>query len=138
MAERGLIAIFKSWQGWLAMLTMAAALTYLGAKFDLLPDSLGLLGYVDDVSVIAIGAFAFFRLYARWGGENVNMAEFKGWKLPLALAATVAVFGYVLAPLDFIPDTTPIIGHLDDVALIVATIIAFLRVFNYFGKKGVK
>lgn len=46
-----------------------------------------------------------------------------------AIAKIFIVFGllYGVSPLDLVPDFIPLLGQLDDVGLIVAAVLAFLR-----------
>lgn len=58
----------------------------------------------------------------------------------LAILLTSAGVGYFLAAFDLIPDTIPVVGYVDDIALIVIVMLALHWLFRRFGwlQKGEK
>jgi uncharacterized membrane protein YkvA (DUF1232 family) len=50
-------------------------------------------------------------------------------RVPLLLKLIpVLAAGYVISPLDFVPDVFPIVGQLDDLGIIFVALEAFLRI----------
>ena len=50
-------------------------------------------------------------------------------RVPLLLKLIpVLAAGYVISPLDFVPDVLPILGQLDDIGIIFVALEAFLRI----------
>ena len=47
------------------------------------------------------------------------------------LGLVVAAIGYVISPLDFIPDVIPVIGEVDDVVILMT---ALTRLFEHAGR----
>lgn len=131
-------------RAWLLITGLLAglwALWYLINGLDFLPDTLGPIGFIDDI-VIALLLFAgAYRLYTRVSGrvkgtksewvklyQSGSLIQWllkpKTWGLLLLIAAA---FSYMFWTLDLIPDGATAIGYVDDAIVMVSAFIPLWR-----------
>ena len=125
---------------------VVAALFYILSGFDLIPDALGPIGYIDDIIVLILGLVFLNnfikRISERWSTSKTVYKElwrkgdligflgtFKFWASLVIIGGVVAYFIWAI---DLIPDTLPG-GFTDDI--VVAITGAYLFVKLWLGKR---
>jgi uncharacterized membrane protein YkvA (DUF1232 family) len=123
-----------------------AGVKYILIQFDIIPDSLGPVGYIDDIIAIFMllyGAnWLYRRIKERFGGTKEGLFKFfddwplsrllTSYKFWIAIAWIIAVIMYFNWIQDFIPDVVPAFGLIDDVVL---SLVAFRQIYNLLAGK---
>jgi uncharacterized membrane protein YkvA (DUF1232 family) len=125
-------------------LAVLLGIKYFMTKFDIIPDSIGPLGYIDDFVALFMLIYGLHWLYKRvkerLGGTKTGIFVFLD-KWPLSKLLTTLDFWLVLAwivgvviywkwMLDLIPDPTPGLGYVDDVLVAFAAFIPVYRIIR--------
>lgn len=119
------------------------------SSFDIIPDSLGPFGYLDDAIMIIVIAVFSFRLYDRITGRYQRnkmayktyfqshsiLSIFTSMKFWVVIGITGATIAYVIWSLDLIPDRVPILGYLDDGVAIIYTLKTLIEFVATGGRK---
>lgn len=76
---------------------------------------------IDDIKVL-------FEMLKNNGKENSKGEKFS--ISPMAIAIVVGALLYIVSPIDIIPDAIPVIGFIDDAAIITAAIAQIRKIGN--------
>lgn len=142
------MALF-SWKGLITALIMSAALGYLTWSFDLIPDSVAVFGFLDDVAIFALAFIGIWKitniLSKRFSGKKSNrtygqrlFAALISGKGMIVIVLTGLTMSYFVGTFDLIPDTTPVIGYLDDIGIMLGALASFLTLTKIFSKNKKK
>jgi len=120
------------------------ALFYLLNTVDLIPDSLGAIGYLDDIIVLFLLIFFATRFISRmklrvsrnitaykelWRkGDLVKLfLKPKTWFIILILAGAFAYFFWTL---DVVPDALVGVGYVDDALVAIGALVTIIRIYR--------
>lgn len=127
---------------------LMGALWYFTIKVDLIPATLGGIGYIDDLIILLLAVFFSWRLIQRAKSRYKDGKEQGIWKKgkvfqaflkPRTWLAIIIIAGalfYFQWSWNLIPDYMVGIGYLDDIGVAIGAAILLIKLYS--SKKGGK
>lgn len=128
------------------VMAFAFAGFYLMTQLDIVPDGIGVFGYLDDI-LIGIGAFVLARkfvdrilgrvksnkkAYSDWFEKKSLFDIFTSSKFWVTAIVVSGLVYYGVWALDAIPDAVPVFGRFDDFLLTLTAAIGLYRYYKRF------
>jgi uncharacterized membrane protein YkvA (DUF1232 family) len=118
----------------LVIAVITGAILYFILKLDLIPNIIGIWGYIDEAIVIG-GALFVLNKYRKRAFPKRSPQKFnwKGWLIYIPII--MFFLWYIFHGQDLIPDTIPLLGYLDDAIAVIAGVVVAAKIRNMFKKR---
>lgn len=134
-----------SMEGLAAALLLSSAIGYGLIQWDLIPDKIPVVGYIDDIVMIVFGFMGLIVVSKKLkiGGQafGKNLKRHENELLKLSAVRVFAAIGVLVAAaalfsINFIPNALPIVGYLDNIMIAMVGFFGAYRLITRLKKSS--